>query len=196
MNAYDFDDTIYDGESMFDFFKFGLIKDKKLFIYFPKVLVRLIEYKLNILSLDKLYKTAEEIINSFMKRNSFKMDELIEEFWSKNHKKLKPNFLAMLKKNDLIITGCPRFLLDYIKDELKTDNIIATEFNFETNRIEFICLGKNKVEAFNKKYKNRKINKFYTDSLVDIPFMKCAKETYLVKKNKITKIDTKKYIKD
>ena len=195
MNAYDFDDTIYKGESIFDFFKFCLTKDIKLYLYFPKVLLRLIEYKLNLLSIGKLYKTAEQIINSFMKRNKCKTDELVEEFWKKNKHKLKPKFLKMLKTDDLIITGCPNFLINYIKDDLKVENIISTEYDIEKNKINFICLGENKVKAFNEKFKGKKIEKFYTDSLVDIPFMEYATEVYSVKGNIITKINKKKYIK-
>lgn len=195
MNAYDFDNTIYSGESIFDFFKFCLTKDVQLYIYFPEVLMRLIQYKLNLLTDRKIYKTAEKIINSFMKRNNHKIDELVEEFWAKNRKKLKPKFLNMLKNDDLIITGCPKFLIDYIKDDLKVNNIISTEFDFKTNKIKFICLGENKVDAFNKKFKNKKIEKFYTDSLTDIPFMKLAKESYFVLGNKITKINKEKYLK-
>jgi len=195
MNAYDFDNTIYSGESIFDFFKFCLTKDVQLYIFFPEVLMRLIQYKLNLLTDRKIYKTAEKIINSFMKRNDHKIDELVEEFWTKNRKKLKPKFLNMLKSDDLIITGCPEFLIDYIKDDLKVNNIISTEFDFKTNKIKFICLGENKVDAFNKKFKNKKIEKFYTDSLTDIPFMKLAKESYFVLGNKITKINKEKYLK-
>lgn len=195
MNAYDFDNTIYKGESIFDFFKFCLTKDIKLYLYFPKVLFRLIEYKLNLLSIDKLYKTAEDIVNDFMKRKKYKVDELVSEFWNKNHRKLKPQFLKMLKGQDLIITGCPNFLINYIKDELKVENIICTEYDIKKNKIEFICLGENKVKAFDKKFKNKQIEKFYTDSLSDIPFMKRAKEVYFVKGDKISKIDKKKYIK-
>ena len=191
MNAYDFDNTIYDGESIFDFFKFCIKKDISLIRFFPKVLMRLIEYKLSKLSMDKLYKTASEIINYFIKNSKYDIDTLTKQFWDKNIKKLKPKFLNQLKKEDLIITGCPNFLINYIKDELKVENIICTEYNFETNEIEFICLGENKVKKFNEKYKNVKINKFYTDSLIDSPFMKCAKEAYMVKGNKITKINKK-----
>lgn len=194
MNAYDFDNTIYDGESIFDFFKYGLKKDPPLILHFPKVFLSLIKYKLNLLSIDKLNKVSEEVIKSFLKRHN-EIDELAKGFWHRNSKKLKPKFLNMLKEDDIIITGCPNFLLDCIKDKLKTKNIISTEFNLETKKIEFICFGKNKVKAFNKKYKGVKINNFYTDSLTDIPFMSCADQVYLVKKNKIVKIDKEKYIK-
>jgi len=195
MNAYDFDDTIYRGESIYDFFMFCLKKDKKLYLYFPKVFLRLVEYKLNILDINKLYKTAEEIINKFVKRNKYRFDSLIKEFWDKNKSRLKPQFLNMLKSDDLIITGCPNFLINYIKDDLKVKNIICTEYDFENDKIKFICLGKNKVKAFNKQFKNKKINKFYTDSLSDIPLKELTEQVYLVKGNQINKIDKTKDIK-
>ena len=193
MNAYDFDNTIYDGESIFDFFIFCLKKDIWLIRFLPIVLIRLIEYKLNLLKIDKIYKTVAKIIDSFLKYSKFDYDNIVEQFWKKNYQKLKPEFLKMLKKDDLIITGCPNFLIDYIKDDLKTKNIICTVFNDEKKKIEFICFGDNKVKAFKEKYKNKKINKFYTDSLSDIPMMKLASEVYFVSKDKIKKIDKTKY---
>ncbi len=193
MNAYDFDNTIYDGESIFDFFLFSLKKDIWLIKFLPIVLFRLIEYKLNLLKIEKIYKTVEMIINSFLKHSNFDYDGLVEQFWKKNYKKLKPEFLKMLKKNDLIITGCPNFLINYVKKDLKVKNIICTEFDIKNRKIDFICFGDNKVKAFKEKYKNKKINKFYTDSLSDIPFMKLADEIYFVNKDKIRKINKTKY---
>jgi len=195
MNAYDFDDTIYAGESAFDFFKFCLKKDKKLYLYFPIVLFRLIEYKLNLSSIEKISKTVEKIVSKFINKYINEIDEITKQFWNKNYKKIKPTFIKKLKKEDLIITGCPDFLINYIKEDLKVENIICTKFNFETKKLDFLCLGENKVKAFNKEFKNKKIEKFYTDSLMDVPFMKYAKEVYLVKGNKCIKIDKKKYIK-
>ena len=194
MNAYDFDNTIYDGESIFDFFIFALKKDIWLIKFFPLVLFRLIEYKLNLLKIEKIYQTCEIIINSFFKHSNLNYDELIEEFWKINHKKLKQQFLDMLKEDDLIITGCPNFLINYIKDELKVKNIICTDFDLKNKKVNFICFNKNKVIAYKNKFKNKKINKFYTDSLTDIPFMELSSEVYLVNKNNVKKIDKSKYI--
>ncbi len=194
MNAYDFDDTIYDGQSIFDFCIFCIKKDFKLIRFFPNILIMLIEHKLNLLTLEKIYKIVENMINSFFKHYELNYDELISEFWKKNRKKLKPNFLDMLTEKDLIITGCPNFLIDFIKDDLKVQNIICTQFDLKNKTLDFICFGENKVKAFEKKYKDKTINEFYTDSLSDIPFMKIAKEVYLVKKEKIVKVDKSKYI--
>lgn len=194
MNAYDFDNTIYDGESIYDFFIFCIKKDIWLIKFLPLVLLRMIQYKLNLLKIEKIYETCELIINSFFKHSKFNYDELIKEFWKINHRKLKKQFIEMLKDDDLIITGCPNFLINYIKDELKVKNIISTDFDLKTKKVKFVCFGKNKVIAYKEKYKNKKINKFYTDSLSDIPFMKLAKEVYFVTKNDIKKIDKSKYI--
>lgn len=194
MNAYDFDNTIYDGESIYDFFKFCLKKDLWLIKFFPLVLFRLIEYKLNLLEIEKIYNTCELIINSFFKHSHFDYDKLIENFWKYNHKKLKTDFLNMLRKDDLIITGCPNFLINYIKKELKVKNIICTDFDLKKKKVNFVCFGENKVNAYKKRYGNKKIDKFYTDSLTDVPFMALAQEVYFVSGNNIKKIDKSKYI--
>lgn len=195
MNAYDFDDTIYDGESMYDFFFFCLKNDFTLFRYIPEVVYRLLQYKGNRIKLDKLTYTAEKIVTSFLKRNKMSIDELVKRFWQKNHHKLKPEFLKMLKKEDLIITGAPRFIIEAVQKELKVENVICTEVNLKTFKIEFLCLGENKVKAFLKQYPNTTIENFYTDSLADIPMMSYAKNVYFVNGNDIHKVDKEKYCK-
>ena len=188
MNAYDFDNTIYDGESIYDFFIFAIKTDKRLLKFFPRIFILLIKYKLNKVKITDIYDTASLVIEYFINESNLSIDEMVSSFWVKNEHKLKKEFLNMLKSDDLIITGCPNFLIEYVKPKLKTDNIICTDYDNINNKINFICLGENKVKAFNEKYKNVKINKFYTDSLVDSPFMKISNEVYLVKKNKIIKI--------
>lgn len=185
MNAYDFDDTIYDGESLFDFFFFCLKKEKRLFKYIPFVIVFTIKYKLNLLTIKEITKKIEQLSMNFLDNIDYDYEPLVKEFWDKNINKLKPQFLKKLKKEDLIITGCPNFLINHIKDKLNVDNIICTEFNLEEEKLEFLCFGENKVKKFREIYKDKKINEFYTDALADTPFMKIADKAYFVKKNKI-----------
>lgn len=191
MNAYDFDDTIYDGESMYDLFFLCLRKDIWLVRYIPEVLHRLLQYKNNRYKLDKLVHTVEKIVASFLKRNNVTIGELVNEFWKRNHHKLKPQFLKKLKQDDLIITGAPRFIIEPIQKELKVENIICTEVDLKTFKIEFLCLKENKVKVYLEQYPDTIIENFYTDSLSDIPMMKYAKNVYLVNGNKIHKIDKK-----
>lgn len=195
VNAYDFDNTIYDGESIVDFFLFCLKKDLKLLRYLPYVVMFLIKYKLNLLSIEKISDFVEKFSNKFFENNNTDYNELAQEFWKINGKKIKPEFIKKLKKGDLIITGCPDFLIGHIKEQLKTNNIICTKFNFKTKKLEFLCFKENKVKAYNKLFKDKKIKEFYTDSLADAPFMKIAEEVYFVNQNKIQLIDKTKYIK-
>lgn len=194
MNVYDFDNTIYDGESIVDFFLFLLKKDYKLLRYFPHIIVFLVKYKLNKISVEDISNSIEKLSLSFFKNKDYDYKSLVKEFWNKNINKLKPQFLEQLKSDDLIITGCPNFLIEHIKDELKVKDIICTQFNLVTKKLEFLCFGKNKVVAYNKIYKNKRIKKFYTDSLADIPFMKISDEVYFVNKNQIKLIDKSKYM--
>lgn len=193
MNAYDFDNTIYDGESIVDFFLFCLKKDIKLLKYLPNIIFLLFKYKLNLVNIETILNFVNKFSASFFNGNKTDYNKLAEEFWLRNEKKLKPQFLKKLKRDDLIITGCPNFLLDHIKDKLKTKNIICTIFDLEKRQLEFLCFGENKVKEYKKQYENKSINKFYTDSLADIPFMKISDEVYLVKNNNIKKVDKSKY---
>lgn len=49
VNLYDFDNTIYKGDSSTDFFFFSLMKYPKIIKYFPKIIGGAILYKLKII---------------------------------------------------------------------------------------------------------------------------------------------------
>lgn len=190
MNVFDFDNTIYDGESLIDFFLFCIKKKKNLSLYLPLVMYTAILYKLNLLSIDKLYELASRMSSAVI-NNKENADLFITEFWEKNEHKLKKYYLDKINSNDVIISASPRILLDKIKDKLKTNHIICSEFNLDTGKFEFICFGKNKVTAFKQEYSNTVIDTFYTDSKSDYPLMELAKNTYLVKKNHPAKLINK-----
>lgn len=193
MNAYDFDNTIYDGESLFDFFLFCISKKKRLVIHLPLVIYILILYKLTLLTDKKLYTFADKL-SSMVINNKNDITNYVNEFWKKNEYKLKPYFINKLKKADIIITASPRFLIGGIAYKLKTKNIICSEYNLNTGKFDFICFRHNKVDIFKKLYPNAIVNEFYTDSLNDIPMLKLAEHAYLVKKNEAPKlIDASKY---
>lgn len=183
MNIFDFDNTIYDGESLVDFFCFCIMKKKSLSLYLPIVTYTAILYKLNLLSIDKLYKLASKMSAAVI-NNKENADLFVKEFWNKNEHKLRKFYLDKIDNNDIVITASPRILIKGITDKLKTRNIICSEFNLETGKFEFICLGENKVIALRKQYPDVTINEFYTDSLSDIPLMNLAKKSYLVKRKK------------
>lgn len=181
MKVFDFDNTIYDGESIVDFFLFSMKRKKELLKYLPLMFYTASLYKLGILSIDKLCELASKM-SSVIIKNKDDAEQFIKDFWSINRKKLKVNILEKINENDVIISASPRMILDGIKNELKTANIICSEFSVETGRFEFLCFGENKVEAFKKKFPDVVIDELYTDSKSDMPLMKISKKVYMIKK--------------
>ena len=49
MNVYDFDETIYDGDSTVDFVKYSIIHQPKVLMYFPKIAIYGLLFVLNLL---------------------------------------------------------------------------------------------------------------------------------------------------
>ena len=191
MKVFDFDNTIYDGESFVDFFCFCVRKKKSLIFKIPTVLYVAILYKMNKLSIDDLYIKASKL-TKVITNNKADIDEYVNMFWQKNKKKLKQNMLDKIRKEDIIITASPDILIKGIASKLKTKNIISSILNVDTGKFEFICFRENKVTIFKEKYPNAIIDEFYTDSLADLPLMKLAKKAYLVSKDKMELVDVSK----
>ena len=178
---YDFDGTIYDGDSSIDFFKYCLKHNKKLLKMIPKMAVMFLKYKTKYVSITEL----KEYIFSFLQKIE-NVDKYVEEFWSKNKYKIKDFYLKKEHSKDIIISASPHFLLKPICDELQVKDLIASDvdkktghFNKPNNR------GEEKVKELKKKYPKVIIEEMYSDSMHDKPLLELAKKSYLVKKNKI-----------
>ena len=116
---------IYDGESLVDFFSFCIKKKKKLILKLPTVLYVAILYKLNRLSIEKLYYLVSKLSKVAL-NNKTNIDNFVNEFWVLNKHKLKKDFLDMINPEDIIITASPDILIKDIAQELKTKNIISS----------------------------------------------------------------------
>ena len=88
INGYDFDETIYDGDSSVDFFKYSLKRNKKVLLQAPIQVFGLILYILKIIDKTKF----KEYIFSFLKRIN-NIDDYIEDFWDIHYNKIKPWYL-------------------------------------------------------------------------------------------------------
>jgi phosphoserine phosphatase len=181
MNVYDFDNTLYRGESIFRFACLFVIKNPSTLKYLKQAIKLYIKYKRNNLSIEQLESTVFNILDS-INVSKEKIDELVEIFWKKNKKRLNYKLLSQMKENDIIISASPSFLIS--KLELPTKNIFTSQIDLDNKKIEFLCFGENKKKKWNELYKNIKIEKLYTDSFVDMPLMLISNEVYLVKKGR------------
>ena len=191
INAYDFDETIYDGDSSVDFYLYCLKRKPSIIIMAPIQIYGVLLYILKIKNKDFM----KEKIFSFLKRID-NINDYIEDFWNKNRKKIKEWYLKQKKKSDVIISASPEFLLKPLEKELKVDRIIATKVNKKTGKFESKnCHDYQKIKRYETEMRRKNdIKRFYSDSIKsDKAMFVYAKEAYLVKKNKIEKIDPNNY---
>ena len=119
MKVFDFDNTLYRGESSLDFSLYMIRTHKKILLYLPVIMANAISYKLCLVDKDKL--GAE--ISKYMKliiRDKHEIRHLVKTFWQTHANRLDADMLKRIGPNDLIITAGPDFLLDGIRDRLGT----------------------------------------------------------------------------
>lgn len=180
MNIYDFDNTIYDGDSSIDFFIYSLKKHKKNLARLPIILSHATLY---ILRIEKKDKFKSHFFSFLKQTNDLEKD--VEEFWNSHEKKIKSFYIQNKQKDDIIISASPYFLLKPICGRLGINNLMATNIDIKTGKL----IGKNCYgDEKRKRLAELNINecdKFYTDSLSDMPLIEIAKQAFIVKGNKI-----------
>ncbi|NLP48718.1 MAG: HAD-IB family phosphatase [Clostridiales bacterium] len=187
MNVYDFDDTIYRGESTLHLFMFYLKRDPKLILMLPKMIGGLIKYKLRLVSIDKLLNDYAAPAEEYLKKID-NIDEDLKEFWDQNMHRIKPFYLERQREDDLIISASPEFYLKELFERIGIKDYMGTLVNTKTGKVEFVCYRENKVKAFYERYPDGVIENFYTDSWNDEPLMKISKNVFMVKGDKIKQI--------
>lgn len=181
MNVYDFDGTIYNGDSTVDFFFYALKKKPGLLRFFPRQAVGFALY------------ACKRITKTQMKERFFRflagMDAAacVESFWDANQEKIFDWYPLQQKKDDIVISASPEFLLTPICKRLGIAHLIASRVDVHSGKFTGEnCHGQEKVTRLYAEYPAAQIDSFYSDSLSDLPLAKLAKEAFLVKDGKVT----------
>ena len=183
MNVYDFDKTIYDGDSTIDFYIFCLKKDPKIITCLPRQLNALVKYKMKIID-----KTMfKENFYCFLVKIP-DIEKKIKCFWNENDYKIKKWYKDQRRHDDVIISASPEFLLNEICRRIGVRNLIASHVDKKTGRYTGInCYGEEKKKRFIQNFPDDVIDGFYSDSYSDEPMTKLAKKSFIVSKNAIRK---------
>lgn len=184
IKVFDFDNTIYRGESSVDLALFMIKNNKKILLYLPSIFVNMIKYKLCLVKKEKLIKK----INNFMSAIIFdrkELLELVERFWSKKIHKLDRKMLKRINRDDVIITAGPDFLIHGIKKLLNTNNIISSEIDEAKNKMKYFNFGDNKVKRYKELYGDKRISCLFTDSYNDRALMDISDKVFIVKKGRL-----------
>lgn len=185
MNVYDFDNTIYDGESIVDFYFFLLFRNPSLIYILPKLVLMLVKYKACKISYDELLQQAEKYIKKLAKYFS---KALVKEFWDKNSHKIKKFYIENQREDDVILSASCGFLIREICSRFGIKNVVASEVDLTLGKIQRVCYRDKKPEIFKEEFTDAEIDEFYTDSLNDEPMFALAKRVFLVKGNNVKEL--------
>ena len=183
MNVYDFDGTIYDGDSGVDFVKFMFRKKKLLVLKYLLVSLKyVIRYKTKKIS----FKEMKQNLFAFVKE----IDDLkffTEEFAEIHKNNIKNYYLDLRKDDDLIISASLDFYLIPLCNKMNINNIICTKYDVKKGEIVGEnCKGVEKVKRFDREYGNNTvIENAYGDSKNDVPIIIRALKGYIIKGNKV-----------
>lgn len=185
MRVFDFDNTIYNGESVFDFYLFSIRYNPAVAKYVPIVVFNLIKYKFGKTTMQDLEDAVKKYASSYL--NAFdNKEEIIRAFWEKHITKIKKWYKP--QQDDVIITASFNMIMDEICQRLGIKNCICSIVNRDTMQVEYLNFRDNKRKTFIELYKNKTVDEFYTDNMVDKPMIDIAKRAYLVRGNRIKRI--------
>lgn len=176
MNVYDFDNTIYSGDSTEDFIRWCVKKKPSLALRLAHGGAAFCAYKINLCS-----KTHfKERMYGFLQGIS-DIDAWVEEFWDGHICNIKQWYLDEQREDDVIISASPEFLLLPAMRRLNISHLMASRVDKRTGFYYGVnCHGEEKVRRFKEKFNIEDIEKFYSDSLTDAPLARLAKESFLV----------------
>ncbi|MDR3343980.1 MAG: haloacid dehalogenase-like hydrolase [Oscillospiraceae bacterium] len=187
MNVFDFDNTIYDGESGVDLFRFYLKRYPDLLKFTPKVAAALIRYKQHKITVDEAIALYAPIIEDFLRRLEDPERDM-REFWDLHQHKIKPFYENLRREDDLIISASPETELAEICGRIGVKCFLGSVIDDDTRQITHFNFRQNKVAYFRQKYPDAEIDTLFTDSFNDRWLMEIAKHVVLVDGDKYRRI--------
>ena len=178
MNIYDFDGTIYSGDSTVDFVLYSLKKHPALCRFLPGT-----GWAFALYALKKIDKTA-------MKERFYRMlsgydaEGLLEEFWDKHQHKIFHWYPGQHQDTDIIISASPEFLLKPICRQLGIQHLIASRVDSRTGKYTGKnCWGPEKPIRLKEELGYTHCDNFYSDSYSDQPLAEIADKAFIVEKD-------------
>ena len=143
MRVFDFDGTIYDGESLFDLYLFSAKYNPKVLRYIAPVLRYAIKYKLGRATFDQMEYGVGKLCHGYLSElaESLEFEELVNAFWDQNMKRIKPWYEP--REDDVILTAsfditvgeaCRRLGVQHLVSSTIDGNTLNVNYlNFNTN---------------------------------------------------------------
>ena len=176
MNVYDFDNTIYRGDSTADLVRYLWTHYPATLRNLPRTAVLGLLYGLRIVPKMTFKKNMYRMFSY-----AGDMDRIVAEFIQSHKKNIKSWYYEQQRPDDLVISASPEFVIKPFCEAIGIRYAMGSEVNWQTGRCGPNCHGTEKVRRFYEMYPNGKIEQFYSDSYSDSPLAEIADEAYLVK---------------
>lgn len=181
MNVYDFDKTVFMGESSSRFFLFCVKKHPKALLNLPKAGLYGLLSALRLCSLTKF----KEAFHGYL-RYVPDAEVSAEAFWDIHQEEIPGWLPPLLPKGGLVISASPEFLVAPMCRRLGL-NCLGTRMDIHTGRITGLnCRGEEKPKRFRERYPDESVDVFYSDSLADSPMAALSREAWLVHGHDLT----------
>ena len=177
MNVFDFDKTIFHGDSTAKFYKYCLVKYPKTLKHLPSMVYAFARYYI----FRKGTKTqCKEIFYRFL-REIPDVDAAVEDFWCKNFCGIFDWYNKIHDSSDIVISASPEFLLRGVCQKLGVAKMMASPVDSKTGKYYGEnCHGEEKVRRFYEYLPDGKIDEFYSDSISDLPLAKIADKAFVI----------------
>ena len=187
IDIYDFDETLFpfDSGSLFAFY--CLLHYPWTIVCLPIIAVGFVIMKLGLISFTNFKKTC------FMFVPLIPLDKAVKGFWNRHEREVHKWFLER-KRECVVISASPDFLLEEIAKRLPIENLICTRHNRKSGIIiGENCRDEEKVRRFREIYPNARVIDVYSDSIKhDKPIFSLAEgQCYQVVKGELVAFDFK-----
>lgn len=175
MNVFDFDGTLYDGDSTLDFWKYAFCKQPACIRSLPSQVLGFALHAVGAIDKDA-FKAR---FYSFL-RYVPEVKMLVEAFWDERQGRISETMLELSNEGDLVVSASPRFLVEPICDRLGLRSVASEVSPFTGALLGPNCSGWEKCrrimdESFELPFENG-----YTDSMSDAPMMLMATRSWMV----------------
>lgn len=192
MRVFDFDGTIYDGESLFDLYLYSARHDPKVFRYIAPVLRYAIKYKIGRATLEQMERGVGKVAEGYLtelsnSRRVSSIDQLVNDFWDRNYSRIKSWYHP--EADDVILTASFDLTVGAACRKLGVRNLVASEVDLQTMKVTYLNFNTNKPKRFRELFgPDAVIDEFYTDSKFDQPMIDMARHAFMVRGNTITQV--------
>ncbi len=182
MNVYDFDNTIYRGDSTFQFVLWLYGHRPITLISLPRTLFFGVLYGLHVVP--KL-TFKENLYHMFVYVKD--MDIAADTFIKSHLDQIKTWYAGQQREDDVVISASPEFMISRFCKALGIRYVMASKVDMHSGKYTGInCHGTEKVRRFHEHFTVKSIDEFYSDSLSDSPLAAISQKAFLVKGDKMS----------